>query len=165
MKMLKPITPVKTRSLTGVIFQESCDLGINLKSVTMKKIIIATAVLGGFLIAGCAKDTTYTIKDVPIVITKTVSFAKDINPLFTANCALSGCHATGGHVPNLMADKSYASLTKDAAFVNVKNPSSSILYERLTGVLSPSMPMGKTTNPSNINNLVLAWIKQGAKNN
>ena len=131
----------------------------------MKKIIITAAFLGGLLISGCEKDTTYTIKDVPVVVTKTVSFAKDLNPLFTANCALAGCHATGGHSPNLMADKSYLSLTTDAKYVNVKSPTSSILYERLTGVLSPAMPMGKTTNPSNINNLVLAWIKQGAKNN
>jgi len=27
------------------------------------------------------------------------------------------------------------------------------------------MPLGAATNPSNINALMLAWIKQGAKNN
>jgi len=27
------------------------------------------------------------------------------------------------------------------------------------------MPLGAANNPSNINNLMLAWIKQGAKNN
>ncbi len=123
------------------------------------------AAAGGLFVMGCEKDTTLTIKDVPVVVTKTVSFSKDLVPLFTANCALSGCHGTGGHTPDLMADKAYSSLLTGGVFVNVTNPSGSVLFERLTGVLSPAMPMGKTSNPSNINNLVLAWIKQGAKNN
>src|ERR1035437_9323465 len=131
----------------------------------MKKIIITAAVLGGLFIAGCQKDTTLIIKPVPVVVTKVVSFSKDLVPLFTANCALSGCHATGGHVPNLMADKAYSSLMDDPDFVLVKDAENSTLYKRLTGKLSPAMPMGKTTNPGNINNLVLAWIKQGAKKN
>lgn len=131
----------------------------------MKKIIITAAALGGLFIAGCQKDTTLIIKPVPVVITKVVSFSKDLVPLFTANCALSGCHATGGHAPNLMADKAYSSLMDDPDFVLVKDAENSTLYKRLTGKLSPAMPMGKTTNPGNINNLVLAWIKQGAKKN
>ncbi len=130
----------------------------------MKKILTTAVVLGVLFIAGCAKDTTLTIKDVPVVVTKTVSFSKDLVPLFSKNCALSGCHAAGGHAPDLDSDKAYNSLTA-GNFVNVKDPLSSILYERLTGKLSPAMPMGQATNPGNINNLALAWIKQGAKKN
>jgi hypothetical protein len=63
-----------------------------------------------------------------------------------------------------MADKAYNSLIS-GDFISVSDPESSILYERLTGKLSPAMPMGKDSNPSNINALVLAWIKQGAKKN
>jgi hypothetical protein len=62
-----------------------------------------------------------------------------------------------------MADNAYNSLM--SKYVDIKTPENSILYERLTGKLSPSMPMGRTNNPSNINSLVLAWITQGAKNN
>ena len=132
--------------------------------VIMKKIIIATFSLGVLLIAGCRKDITFIMKPQSVAVTDTVSFSKDLVPLFTTNCALSGCHATGGHAPNLMADKAYNSLIA-GNYINVNDPESSILYERLTGKLSPAMPMGKDTNPSNINALVLAWIKQGAKKN
>jgi hypothetical protein len=131
----------------------------------MKKILITAAILGGLFIAGCQKDTTLTLKDVPVVITKTVSFSKDLVPLFTKNCALSGCHGDGGHAPNLTATKAYASLMDDPDFVLVKDPAGSTLYKRLIGTLTPQMPMGAAKNPGNINNLVLAWIKQGAKKN
>jgi hypothetical protein len=50
-------------------------------------------------------------------------------------------------------------------FVDTKSAETSILYERLIGKLSPQMPMGAAKNPGNLNNLVLAWIKQGAKKN
>src|SRR5665647_990698 len=104
----------------------------------MKKIIIiATFSLGVLLIAGCRKDTTLIIKDEPVPVTKTVSFSKDLVPIFSKNCALSGCHATGGHVPNLMADKAYNSLM--SKYVDTKTPENSIVYERLIGKLSPSM--------------------------
>jgi hypothetical protein len=129
----------------------------------MKKIIIITFSLFVLLIAGCKKDITLIIQNETVPVTDTVSFSKDLVPLFSKNCALSGCHATGGHAPNLMADNAYNSLM--SKYVDIKTPENSILYERLTGKLSPSMPMGRTNNPSNINSLVLAWITQGAKNN
>ncbi len=127
----------------------------------MKKIIIATVVLAILLLAGCAKDDTVTLRP---VVNKTVSFQKDLIPLFTKNCALSGCHADGGHAPYLASTKAYASLTS-GGFVNVGSPEKSIVYEHLIGTLSPAMPMGGTSNPGNINGYVLAWIQQGAKNN
>ncbi len=132
----------------------------------MKKIAITTLALGVLsvaLITGCQKDTTLYIRN-EVAVSGTVSFKKDLVPIFTANCALSGCHASGGHKPDLSSDKAYNSL-KSGKFVDTTTAASSIIYERLTGKLSPAMPMGKATNPSNINSLILAWIKQGAKNN
>lgn len=124
------------------------------------------AAVGMLLIAvitGCQKDTTLIIKPQQVTVASVVSFSKDLVPIFSKNCAVTGCHATGGHTPDLMADKAYTSLM--SKYIDTKTPESSIVYERLTGKLSPAMPMGKPTNPSNINALVLAWIKQGAKKN
>ena len=131
----------------------------------MKKIIITTLSLGMLLMDSCVKDTTLIIKKEPAPITKTVYFSKDLVPIFSKNCAVSGCHATGGQKPDLSADKAYSSLMNDPDFVNIKDPTSSELYGRLTGKITPAMPMGKANNPSNINSLVLAWMKQGAKKN
>lgn len=132
----------------------------------MKKIIVTPIALGMMLIAmitGCVKDNTLILQPQSVAVTNKVSFSKDMEPIFTKNCALSGCHADGGHTPHLSADKAYNSLM--SKYVDTKTPDNSILFKRLTGKLSPAMPMGKASNPSNINSLVLAWIKQGAKNN
>lgn len=128
----------------------------------MKKIIITTVALGVLLISGCVKDDTYTV--VPTV-TKTVSFKKDLVPLFVKNCALGGCHNEGGKAPVLTAKKAYQSLKDDADYVNVSKPEDSEVYKFLTGKLSPAMPLGASTNPGNINAYFLAWVKQGAKDN
>ena len=56
-------------------------------------------------------------------------------------------------------------LTKERMQVDLNDPKSSEVMGWLTGTIKPAMPLGATTNPSNINALMLAWIKQGAKNN
>ena len=129
-----------------------------------KNILIPIFAISILFITGCAKDVTVIIKDEPAVV-RIVSFSKDLVPIFTKNCALSGCHVSGAKSPDLEADKAYTSLMGDKALVNVANPTASEIYLRLTGQLSPAMPMGKPSNPSNINGLILAWIKQGAKKN
>jgi hypothetical protein len=115
-------------------------------------------------ISGCQKDTTVYIPLAPPAVTKSVSFSKDLVPIFTANCAKSGCHVAGGHVPDLTAANAYTSLISNS-LINKDAPTSSVIYERLTGKLSPSMPIGGAANPSNIEGLLLTWIKQGAKKN
>jgi hypothetical protein len=132
----------------------------------MSKKIIVIGVLLAFnlmlVINGCTKNTTVSINNTP-EITTTVSFSKDLVPLFTKNCATSGCHS-GTVAPNLSALTAYDALLS-ASLVNVGTPASSELYLWLTGKRAVAMPAGSTNNPSNINPLVLAWIKQGAKNN
>lgn len=128
----------------------------------MKKIIISTVVLGVLLISGCVKDATVTI--VPTV-TKTVSFKKDLLPLFVKNCATGGCHSEGAKAPILTEKKAYESLKADPEFINLAKPEESEIYLFLTGKKSPAMPMGAASNPGNINAYFLAWVKQGAKNN
>ncbi len=128
----------------------------------MRNIKITAVIIGLLFMASCVKDDTVIIQP---VVTKTVSFKKDLVPLFTKNCALGGCHNDGGKAPVLTSAKAYNSLKADAAYINVSHPENSELYQFLTGKLSPAMPMGASTNPGNLNAYVLAWIKQGAKNN
>ena len=131
----------------------------------MKKILTTTvlAVMTLLFVPGCYKVATVQIDNAP-AITKTVSIDKDIIPIFSRSCALSGCHASGGHVPNLSAANAYNSLI-NGNYINKATPSSSLLYLWLTGKKAVTMPIGANNNPSNINALVLAWITQGAKNN
>ena len=131
----------------------------------MKKIItvLIPGLLALFLAPGCSKDTTLKI-DNSAAVTSTVSLSKDILPVFTKSCALSSCHASGNHQPDLTAANAYNSLIK-GNFLNTATPASSTLYLWLTSKEAEPMPFGAANNPSNINALVLAWVTQGAKNN
>jgi len=134
---------------------------INKKIISLTGTIFAIASL---LISGCEKDTTVYVPLEPAVITKTVFFSKDIVPIFSKSCALNGCHAAGGHNPTLTSELAYNSLI-NGNYINKTSPEKSLLYKRLTGAISPAMPTSGSPNPSNIEGLVLAWIKQGAKKN
>ena len=130
-----------------------------------KRIILVAATVTVLLIVfqSCYDATTLVI-DNSSAVTKTVSFTNDIMPIFNKSCSVPGCHNAGGKKPDLSADKAYTSLTS-GNYVNLATPDQSVLYLYLTGKKSPQMPLGAANNPSSINQLVLAWIKQGAKNN
>ncbi|KAA9041088.1 hypothetical protein FW778_03340 [Ginsengibacter hankyongi] len=132
----------------------------------MSKIIIGIGLL--FIaalvvtIAGCSKTTTVLLDNSP-AITETVQFSKTIVPILTKSCATSGCHS-GSVAPNLTETNAYNSLVS-GHYLNLSDPPSSEVYLWLTGKKGAAMPLGSANNPSNINALILAWIKQGAKNN
>lgn len=131
----------------------------------LKKIIripFLSAIVLMFTIAGCTKTTTIVVDNSP-TITATVYFTKTIVPILTKSCALAGCH-NGSVAPNLTAPLAYSSLIV-GNYINTAKPESSEVYLFLTGKRSPTMPLGSANNPSNLNALTLAWIKQGAKNN
>jgi len=133
--------------------------------MTAKRIILLASIFTVILIVfqGCYDATTLVIDNSPAV-TKTVSFKTDLIPIFDKSCNMAGCHNTGGKQPDLTADKAYASLTI-GNYLNIAAPDQSVVYLYLVGKKNPQMPLGAANNPSNINNLMLAWIKQGAKNN
>jgi hypothetical protein len=134
-------------------------------STSTKVFLIALIVIVIIIVMiGCQKNTTVTIPKAAQTVTKTVIFSKDIIPILSTDCALSGCHVSGGHAPNLTAASAYNSLI-GGSFINKTEPANSIVYMRLTGKLTPAMPLGKEANPSNIEGLMLAWITQGANNN
>ncbi len=129
----------------------------------IKAIAYTLVVMSILILAGCYKaDTLYP--NTNTVLTKAVSFSKDIIPIMNQKCAISGCHASGGHTPDLTAAKAFNSLM-NGGFINLTDPKNSKLYLRLTGGITPAMPLIGSSNPSNINSLVLTWITQKAKNN
>jgi hypothetical protein len=123
-------------------------------------LLMATAFM--LILSGCSKTTTVLENNSPAV-TGPVSFSKDIQPILTKSCAVTGCHS-GTVVPNLSSATSYTAL-KNGNYLNTSSPATSEVYLWLTGKRSIAMPSGAPNNPSNINALMLAWIKQGATNN
>jgi hypothetical protein len=120
--------------------------------------------LAGFtmlLLIGCYKDKTVYF-DTGAEITRPVSFANDIIPIFNNSCSLSGCHISGGKSPDLSGANAYNSLSV-GNYYNTTAAESSTIYQWMTGKKSTPMPVGGINKDYNA--LVLAWIKQGAQNN
>ncbi len=113
------------------------------------------------LLSGCYKDRTVIFESGP-EITRTVSFSSDIIPIFNKSCNQSGCHAKGGQVPDLTAVNAFNSLTI-GNYIDHNTAINSLLYLKLTGKKGTPMPV--TGINKDYNSLVIAWIKQGAKNN
>ncbi len=87
-----------------------------------------------------------------------VSFATQIQPIFTNKCI--SCHKSGGTAPNLVAGSSYNQVVP--AHVNLSKPEESTIYT--FPAPATSKHSWKKYNSSEAN-LVLTWIKEGAKNN
>ena len=128
-----------------------------------KKILLGftLAVFSIMIVTGCYKDRVVPLSSQVVVITKDVHFSEDILPIFSKSCALSGCHASGGHKPDLSSGSAYTSLTT-GNYYSVGSPESSEIYQWLSGKRTTQMP--PTGLDPTINATVLAWIKQGAKN-
>lgn len=109
-----------------------------------------------------------------------ISLARDVQPIFTANCALSGCHAGSSPVlgQNLSAGLAYASIVNVPAqeapgFFRVRPslPDSSYLVHKIEGTQGElggsggRMPLGAP--PLSVAEIatIRAWIAAGAPNN
>ena len=95
-----------------------------------------------------------------------ISFKRDLIPVFVTNCANESCHS--GYKPernlNLEASQAYTQITKPSGgYINIKSPERSVLYNSLT---SPSnlMPPSGQIHSCNID-LIVKWMGQGALNN
>lgn len=127
------------------------------------KTIMGTIAMGAavLLLSGCYKDKT-VVFETGAEITRTVSFAVDIAPIFNNSCNTSGCHNTGGKSPDLSDAAAYTALA-NGGYINTGDPLQSELYLWMTG--KKGVPMPTSGINKDYNALILAWIKQGANNN
>ena len=114
-----------------------------------------------FLVVGLALSSCY--KDVitqadPDGPPQPVSFKTDLVPIFSKSCALAGCHAAGGHTPELTSEKAYTTLN-NGIYVNTLIPKQSKLYEMINGEMSNYIPSAIDKRK------VYDWIRNGAPNN
>jgi hypothetical protein len=110
-------------------------------------------------LTGCYKDVIYPAAAIdPDGPPQAVSFKTDLMPVFNKNCALSGCHVSGGHKPYLSADLSYTQIT-NGGFVNLVVPKQSIIYQMINGEMKIYMPSATDRQK------VYDWIRNGAPNN
>lgn len=102
-----------------------------------------------------------------------ISFADNIQTIFTASCAVSGCHVNGGTAPmSLAAGEAFANLINQGVLVGggvrvIPNDSAnSVLFMKVSGTTAgPQMPIGKPPLPPFEQDLIKVWIDMGAENN
>ena len=116
-----------------------------------KTLLLLTLMSLGMISISCDNDK------IPDADLDNVSYSKDVQPIFTANCV--ACHDTGGTPPDFTAGKSYTAIVP--AYVTAGDASSSDLYEAL---VSGYMPPDGKLSAEDIE-IVKNWINQGAKNN
>lgn len=102
--------------------------------------------------------------------TSTVSFARDVQPIFDSNCIV--CHISLGQAAflPLTDDVSYGNLvnepstyTSGGTLVIPGNSTDSILYKRINGTsVGAQMPKGVSALSSSDQNLIKTWIDEGA---
>ena len=90
-----------------------------------------------------------------------VSFQTELAPIFSTNCAIAGCHASGAHAPYLNTSAVAYSQITSGGFLNLANPKESKLYQMITGDMAQYMPVPAKTNAQK----VYDWIRNGAPNN
>lgn len=117
------------------------------------------------------------VDDVVADLQPVVRLSTDVQPIFSASCATSGCHS--GSFPagelNLQAGTAW-SATVDVASSEIPSlkrvlpgdAENSYLYQKITGapgIVGQPMPFGSFPLPQVQIDTIAAWIVQGAQNN
>jgi hypothetical protein len=124
-------------------------------------------------VAKCGKDNKNPTEPISI-IKEDPSFITDIQPIFSASCATSGCHNVNASAGlDLLAGKAYMNLvdiasTQDKGKKRVKtsDATNSYLVIKVEGKQSfgSKMPPSGALSVESIQ-LIKNWINKGAKNN
>ena len=115
----------------------------------MKKIIFSLTAVSLFsILISCKKDSSSTSSTTTCSSTTTISYAKDIAPIMTANC--TNCHGAGQKSAGISLH-TYSSVSQ---FAN----------SSMSAIQNGSMPPSGKLSSSDIQKLS-CWISQGKLNN
>lgn len=95
------------------------------------------------------------------------SFSRNILPVLTVNCAITGCHSDGAAAASLRLNSYYNLMrgSKNGAVVYPYDASTSKLVKRVKGTETPRMPKDRPCLSSSDQGLLANWINGGARNN
>ncbi|MEO7531487.1 MAG: hypothetical protein ABIS69_08750 [Sediminibacterium sp.] len=127
----------------------------------MKKMILYLGMffLLGIAFTGCYHDVILPDSVVdPDGPPQAVSFKNDIAPMVNTKCAISGCHVSGAHKPNMTIGGSYQEIA-NGGFVNTVIPKESIIYKMINGGMQQYITSATDRQK------IYDWIRNGAPNN
>ena len=90
-----------------------------------------------------------------------ISFATQIAPIFSAGDKCTACHKSGGQAPDLTSANAYSQIS--SKYVKTGSAETSLIYTE-PAPANAAVHTWKKYSASEAA-LVLAWIKEGAKNN
>jgi len=126
-----------------------------------KNILLISAIILMGIMAGISCTHPTQAEPVP-----SVSFNTDIIPILTSYCTINGnCHLganSTNQFTNFDSDSAYYTLF-EKKLINTSNPSASLFYAELVEQQMPLAPYAPLSAANQ--QLILEWIKQGAKNN
>jgi hypothetical protein len=116
--------------------------------------------------------------DIPETEISDPSFSTDIQPIFTSNCALSGCHnSTAQEGLILLQGQAYTNIVNVDSTQDTQRPvrkivlpadaANSYLVIKIEGnqTVGDRMPQGRSALSSVRINNIKNWVNRGAKNN
>ncbi|MCC6459047.1 MAG: hypothetical protein IT260_01170 [Saprospiraceae bacterium] len=124
----------------------------------MRHVILLPLLVVIVALSSCSVQQVDPTADIP-----TLSFQKDISPIVSANCALSGCHDGTGEEPALLSFDDVMSYGE----VTPGKPHDSKLYEviRLYSGEEAMPPAPNQPLTDQQIGAIYVWILQGAHNN
>ena len=123
-----------------------------------KRTIFLISILFALFLNGCKYDFILPAYIPPI--TGTVSFATQVAPIFSTGNKCTACHKSGGQSPYFTTADAYASIVPN--LINTGTPDQSLIYSFPAPTTATHTWKKYTTGEAAI---ILAWIKDGAKNN
>jgi hypothetical protein len=117
------------------------------------------------LVTACDDTIKVTDLDNIKIPSSNVSYAKYIQPVFTAKCANAGCHDDQNRADGLSLT-SWSNATSNFQIVAPAFPQNSRLVWRINGTAGILMPpIGYWALNKNQIDGITTWIKEGAQNN
>ena len=132
------------------------------KNIMKNQRIFLILILFSLFLNGCKYDFILP-EQVETVNTggQPISFATQIAPIFSTGDKCIACHKTGGQAPDLTSANAYSQIS--SKYVNTGSPETSMIYLEPSPANAAVHTWKKYTASEAA--LVLAWIKEGAKNN
>jgi hypothetical protein len=128
--------------------------------------MLLTCLFSVLLMYSCRYDNEDDMIDCTTVIPDTISYSRDVQPIFDQHCSGSDCHSGSNPQKNLNLDAahSYTSLMKPGSgYVDTIHPTRSLLYSSIHSKSKPMPPNGRMSKCTV--ETILNWIQQKAKNN
>lgn len=115
----------------------------------------------------CSVDSGLSVTTNIVLVSTGGSFSRNILPIFTVNCAISGCHNDSAAAGRLRLNSYSAVMTggKSGAVIYPGDSSTSRLVKRIKGTETPRMPLDRASLSTADQGLISNWIAGRALNN